>query len=843
MIIKSITAGNFGILKNSTLNFKEGMNIISGPNESAKSTWHAAIVAAICGLRRGRGVRKEENEFKKRFFPWNSTAWDVSAEVVTDLGEVLNVNQDLANLVSSKVLKLGKNVTTEFEIEGSPDLSTLVGLRRDIFGLTASIRQADIRLSAENAQGLQEAIQSAISSGGSGSPAASAIAALANFKQQHVGIARANAVKPLQFAIEAREAAERKLRTANDGHFDYLDQLEKVEDLERKVRSLRDAISQAEMEIKVHEIRVLQDQIDLISAEIEKFGALKPDETLESSGLDQEVAQAIAGWNTKSDIPNFPLTSSEEIAAQLLLIVDPEFNPNPNLDECRNEELRSNIRDYRRLKMELNTLSSDYAELETQSAHWAPVTTLNTGQKKSKRTFLVAFSLLSTATAIIGLVLNYLILSAVFGISALVVAYLATRTNKPKAPFEALPDDLNLKSSGNPLYGLILSSKKNEIDKKNSAIIELDDEISEKLHSLGFATNGGDFHSALSKYIFETQNSDVRKKRQEMEDLLGRAKEVENEIVVSRLRNEEILRNLRRISSICGLEDSLTANGDVLVAALKTWSGGRDSQRIKASDAKASWVMRETILQGRTLAEMQEELERQRSGIDHRLLTTYEVVSQETSIALLKRLREEESNASNIAASARGQLKALANSNISVADCEQELQEANAELERVENLAKILDKTSEFLEAAQTKVHRDVAPILEAAICAQLRTITSGRYSRAKVDPQDLSVQIDVSNGRFEDANSLSYGTTEQIYLLLRIALLDYLTSSNESCPIICDDLTVHADSERTTGILRLLKEISQKRQVIMFSQEAEVFAWGKNNLTDTCEQVMVLQT
>jgi DNA repair exonuclease SbcCD ATPase subunit len=490
----------------------------------------------------------------------------------------------------------------------------------------------------------------------------------------------------------------------------------------------------------------------------------------------------------------------------------------------------------------LNTLSSDYAELENQSAHWAPVTTLNTGQKKSKRTFLVALSLLSATTAITGLVLSYLILSAVFGISALVVAYLATRTNKLKVPIEVLPDDLNLKSSGNPLYGLI-SSKKNEIDKKNSAIIELDDEISEKLFSLGFATNGGDFHSALSKYIFETQNSDVRKKRQEMEDLLGRAKEAENEIVASRLRNGEILTNLRRVSSICGLEDSLTANGDVLVAGLKAWLDDRDSQRIKASDAKASWVMRETILHGRTLAEMQEELEGHRSGIDHRLLTTYEVVNHEKSIALLKRLREEESTASNIAASARGQLKALANSNISVADCEQELQEANVELERVEKLAEILDKTSEFLEAAQTKVHRDVAPILEAAICAQLPTITSGRYSRAKVDPQDLSVQIDVSNGRFEDANSLSYGTTEQIYLLLRIALLDYLTSSNESCPIICDDLTVHADSERTTGILRLLKEISQKRQVIMFSQEAEVFAWGKKNLTDTCEQVMVLQT
>lgn len=850
MIIKSVTAGNFGMLKGATLDFTEGMNIISGPNESAKSTWHAAIVTSICGLRRGRGVRREETEFKKRYSPWNSTSWDVSAEVLTDFGDTLNVSQDLANLVSSQVLKLGRNITAEFEIEGSPDLSTLVGLRRDIFGSTASIRQAEIRLSAENAQGLQEAIQSAISTAGSGSPAAGAIVAIANYKQQHVGIARANAVKPLQLAIQARETAENKLRAAEDEHYNYLAQLEKVENLDRKVKSVSDAISAAEMEIKAQEIRTLESEINLISEEIEKFGASKPDEAAERSDLDQDVTQAIADWNTKSNITNLPSPSSEEIAAELLLIVDPEFNANPNLDQCRNEELRKLVRDFERLVMDLNTLKGQYALLDNQSALWAaeprvepilkPVGTLDAGQKNSRKIMFLGGAVLSAAISIAAIAINQLILSVSLGVSALVMTFLAIRKGAVEGQVQIPVDNFASKSYANP-FSAVITSSETEINKKNSEIREANAKISNALLSLGFPTNDDDFYAALAQYIFKTQCDDVFEKRVDVEARLERTKETEHRIVKGRAHNVEVLANLRGVSIKCGIENSETISEDALISQLKAWLSERDDQRVLLSNAKASWVKRETILKGRTLVEMQEELEKLRAGSDNRLWTTQDGASREELMELLRQLREDESTAANTAASARGQLKALTMSNLSVTDCEQELQEANAELERVENLARILDKTSEFLEAAQTKVHRDIAPILEVAICAQLPTITGGRYTRAKVDPEDLSVKIDVSNGRFEDANLLSYGTTEQIYLLLRIALIDHLTNGKESCPIICDDITVHADSERTIGILKLLKEISQKRQVIMFSQEAEVLAWGKKNLTGSREQVKTL--
>jgi exonuclease SbcC len=58
-----------------------------------------------------------------------------------------------------------------------------------------------------------------------------------------------------------------------------------------------------------------------------------------------------------------------------------------------------------------------------------------------------------------------------------------------------------------------------------------------------------------------------------------------------------------------------------------------------------------------------------------------------------------------------------------------------------------------------------------------------------------------------------------------------HLTGNGEVCPLILDDVAVHADSRRTTAMLELLHELSRERQVILFSQEEEVLAWAQARL------------
>ena len=82
MRIRSVTAHAFGPLAGATLEFAEAMTVVHGPNESGKSTWHAAIYAALCGRRRVRGrPNRDEEEFSDRHRPWDRADWVVSARL------------------------------------------------------------------------------------------------------------------------------------------------------------------------------------------------------------------------------------------------------------------------------------------------------------------------------------------------------------------------------------------------------------------------------------------------------------------------------------------------------------------------------------------------------------------------------------------------------------------------------------------------------------------------------------------------------------------------------------------------------------------------------------------
>ena len=108
------------------------------------------------------------------------------------------------------------------------------------------------------------------------------------------------------------------------------------------------------------------------------------------------------------------------------------------------------------------------------------------------------------------------------------------------------------------------------------------------------------------------------------------------------------------------------------------------------------------------------------------------------------------------------------------------------------------------------------------------------RYQRVLIDPESLSVKV-LTGQVARDAINLSQGTAEQIYLLLRIVLVDVLTAaSSESCPMILDDVTVHFDAERKVAVLDLLHQVSQERQVIIFSQEEAVRSWAQENFEAT---------
>jgi uncharacterized protein YhaN len=178
----------------------------------------------------------------------------------------------------------------------------------------------------------------------------------------------------------------------------------------------------------------------------------------------------------------------------------------------------------------------------------------------------------------------------------------------------------------------------------------------------------------------------------------------------------------------------------------------------------------------------------------------------------------------------------------SVAEAEEEVAAARAELTRVQELDETLGLAIGFLQRAQERVHREIVPELTGLLREWLPQLTGGRYVDVRMDPASLSVEVCGPTREFRAAHLLSHGTAEQIYLLLRVALAERLTAGHDTCPLLLDDVTVHADPARTRELLELLRELSAERQIVLFAHQQQVCDWARDVLDGTRDALIVLE-
>jgi hypothetical protein len=275
-------------------------------------------------------------------------------------------------------------------------------------------------------------------------------------------------------------------------------------------------------------------------------------------------------------------------------------------------------------------------------------------------------------------------------------------------------------------------------------------------------------------------------------------------------------------------------NPEQAFAALSQWLARRATQLEKASHAEREWAELRALLGDGTVADLRRAADVAQSratGLASTNPAGSADVDPTTAADRLPALREEAAAAESKAAEAAGALAELATTLGSVTEAEEAAGDAAAELARVRELADTLATTRRFLENAQARIHREIAPVLAATVKRDLPDVTDGRYTDVIVDPTTLKVQVCGPTRRWRDAGRLSYGTAEQVYLLLRIALADHLTRGHDTCPLLLDDVTVHADADRTHKILDLLLRVADDRQVIVFTQEEHVASWARERL------------
>ena len=131
-----------------------------------------------------------------------------------------------------------------------------------------------------------------------------------------------------------------------------------------------------------------------------------------------------------------------------------------------------------------------------------------------------------------------------------------------------------------------------------------------------------------------------------------------------------------------------------------------------------------------------------------------------------------------------------------------------------------------LLQAGIDRFRREQqGPLLKAA-GENFAVLTNGRYGRLAVD-QDSSgralIQAVRPNGVECPVESLSEGTRDQLYLALRAAAIQSQVATYEPLPFVADDLLVNFDDDRAAAAIKLLAQLGQHTQVLLFTHHKHV--------------------
>jgi DNA repair exonuclease SbcCD ATPase subunit len=733
---EKVLAHAFGPFHDRSLELRPGLNVIYGPNESGKSTWHAALFAGLCGLRRGSGRHSFSEAFATRHRPWDDEqSWRVGSLIVLADGRRVELSHDLANRVDSSAKDAdlaGRDYSAEVLFEGAPDGSKWLGLNRNTFLSTACIRQTQMLGVLEDATALQEDLQKAASTAGDAT-AKAALDLIAKFRAEEVGSERAP-TKPLRSTAAALERASLDLSEAERSQHDYLDRLAGIERLSQELGLLNAEESALEAILMEQQAAEASARLERINELAATFRDGPPHRSADEETISNQIATALQKWQGRPDVP----TLSGEPVPQL---------------ESRLRSVEDQI---------------------TSTGEAAP-------PRRQRNRALLAAGLTAAALGGVGLALA----DPVFvggGLIALAIGL---------------------------LVGWFLSgpAQASQFDR----------------------------HAELARLNTE---------RDHIEHLIDDRRNAE------RAHQEAVHREGLAVAAVTEAAAAIGQTGSdtgELAETLFSWQKDRRKRLDELAHRQAEWDSYQNLLGLQTVDEIALEAERLRSeaaaakaGCHPDLIESLQ--SRGATVEDLKKVRERSQSTRDEIHTLNGELRQFAGSFRGVPEAEEALDMARQEHARVRDLDGVLATTIEFLETAEEEVNRSLAPVLRDTVETWLSTITGGRYTECKVDPESLQVEVRGPGIAWRRADLLSHGTREQVYLLLRLALARHLTTPGESCPLILDDVLASFDHERRNAVLETLHTLSTEVQVVLFTHDLGVAQWARSRFNGANDSLTELE-
>jgi exonuclease SbcC len=961
MRIERVTVSGFGPLgPDAQLCLAPGMNVVFGPNESGKSSWHAAIVSGICGRPRSRGRQSEDaRRFEQRYLPWSGARWGVKMTLVLDDGRRIEVSRlfgPAGSTASDSVvdLDLGRDISGELLVDRVPDAALLVGLDRSSFASTAAVSQADVLQVRKGVESLQRAIQRAATAPGADETAREALKLISEFRAERIGTERAP-TRPLAQTRARLDEARARLDECRARHEEYLEACAEAE----AAAFDRDQARSRLLAFRARELRrkaaALKEALQNAEALARNLGPDRPKMDQFPSDLLEEVATALGLWDSRPTGSVLSGRSAREIEkelASLPLVPEGDLEVDEEVAEAWKKlgscdaELRAH-EDIRPVADTAHSLPDlDPGELTALASTLDALATPPSGpacpglaaeehlrRLEGERFRSTVLAAIGGALLLVGALGAALVSPAVGALSLAGVGLLVTGiSRRPRSSAmseareasdeariagrmhahlleerEARRLDVEARCSllGVPADRAALRSLADQLTRRDTAREQMDrwqhrkarleeerarllDSLTVRLAQRGIALGSGeDPRQAYRRYEQGCGERALLARRAAsrgaLEDSLRSRRELEESLQDAAERIVDVIEKVfpsaeaeRRPvmgaewearaymgADIGGRDDLILGCRTPLpeeVEALRNWHRDRVEERRALAVLTEDWSRLDGLLGGRTLEALRCEAEEAeavalaaKKEAEAALLVLREharaggaeldadrdLVDEDTE-ARLEEVFAHARDRFSRADEHRSHLeKSLAGG---VAAAEESCAELEAQVNRLMQLDRVLDLAKSFLEAAEEDAYRTLAPSLGSTLSTWLPDITHGRYREGLVDLESLEVKVRDASGELRPADVLSHGTSEQVYLLLRVALVEHLTEGYDTCPLFFDEPTVHCDASRTARLLDLLHRLSADRQVVLFSQEEDVRAWGREMLDSGRDALVELE-
>ena len=217
-----------------------------------------------------------------------------------------------------------------------------------------------------------------------------------------------------------------------------------------------------------------------------------------------------------------------------------------------------------------------------------------------------------------------------------------------------------------------------------------------------------------------------------------------------------------------------------------------------------------------------EEVSRQQSNLEETAIAELDFSSGSSEAAQLSRAltasRSKVEQLSAQIATLRGRLSAGGDPLVlaSSLSCMQE------EYEQMQGEYDAITLALEALRDADREIQTRFSPELGRVAARYMSAVTGGRYEDVLIN-RDFSARTRTKGDAVaRDAEYLSAGTLDLMYLAVRLAVCELALPEGEPCPLILDDALVSLDETRFAQAIELLKQIAKERQVILFTCRQE---------------------